>query len=121
MKSARVVAVLVLAVVACHREPPKPEYPKFIAFSRLGTNVGPDGVVTEEKTTFDIGQPVHLTVKLNESPRGLQTRAIWSEVGGPRPRTPISAMRPRSSTTFATEPTPGGAVGYGYDRRPQGP
>ena len=43
----------------------------------VGSQLGPDGTVTEEKKVFAAGDPVYLTLRLHDSPVGLRTGAIW--------------------------------------------
>src|SRR4029077_21071358 len=43
----------------------------------LGTQLGPDGAVSEETDHFETGQTVYLTLRLHDSPVGLKTNAVW--------------------------------------------
>lgn len=43
----------------------------------LGAQLGPDGAVSQETDHFEPGQTVYLTLRLGDSPVGLQTNAIW--------------------------------------------
>ena|SRR5438105_13266661 len=53
--------------------------PVFIDRALLGSQTGPDGSVTAEKTTFGHGEPVYLTMFFRESPVGLQAHVIWMD------------------------------------------
>jgi hypothetical protein len=55
--------------------------PSFMDRALLGSEVGPDGVVSKVTSTFQKGQQIHLTLMLRESPPGLQTRAVWYDAG----------------------------------------
>jgi hypothetical protein len=43
----------------------------------VGNQVGPDGMVHEEQTTFTPGEPIYVTLRLRDSPVGLRTGAVW--------------------------------------------
>ena len=50
-----------------------PEAGVYVDQSRLGTAVGPDGMVTEDKTEFGRGEDVRLSMWFRQSPAGLQS------------------------------------------------
>ena len=43
----------------------------------LGSQLGPDGAVSQETDHFEPGQTVYLTLRLHDSPVGLKTNAVW--------------------------------------------
>ena len=43
----------------------------------VGAKLGADGTVSEEQTVFTVGEPIHLTLRLHDSPVGLRTGAVW--------------------------------------------
>jgi hypothetical protein len=45
----------------------------------VGTTLGKDGTVTAEQTSFRAADPVHVTMWLKESPKGLQTSLVWTD------------------------------------------
>ncbi len=70
--------------------------------SLLGSKLGPDGNVAEEKKTFQKGEPVYLTLLLHDSPAGLQTRATWlRDSDKSELHTEIRAMNGAKTITFA--------------------
>ena len=56
--------------------------PEVLTQSKLGSKLGQDGNVTEEKTSFSRIEPVYLTMWLKESPPGLQTSVRWFDSTG---------------------------------------
>ena len=53
--------------------------PEVLERSLLGSQVGKDGVVTKDETSFPQGSPVHLTMVFRESPGGLVSTAEWMD------------------------------------------
>jgi len=56
--------------------------PEVLTQSKLGSSVGKDGNVTEEKLSFKRVEPIYLTMWLKESPPGLQTGVRWFDNTG---------------------------------------
>lgn len=78
------------------------DQPYFMKKSLLGSKLGADGNVAEEKKTFQKGEPVYLTLLLKDSPVGLQTRATWLRDGDKAElHTEIRAMNGAKTVTFA--------------------
>ena len=78
------------------------DQPYFMKKSLLGSKLGPDGNVAEEKKTFQKGEPVYLTLLLKDSPAGLQTRATWLREGDKGElHTEMRAMNGAKAVTFA--------------------
>jgi len=76
--------------------------PYFMKKSLLGSKLGPDGSVAEEKKSFQKGEPVYLTLLLKDSPAGLQTRARWMREGDKAElHTEIHEMNGAKTITFA--------------------
>ena len=74
--------------------------PRYVDQSLLGAQVGPDGKVTSESTSFRAGQPIYLTMVLTESPPGLQTRAVWRDPKDKIIRTDQKKMNGGKVATF---------------------
>jgi hypothetical protein len=55
----------------------RPKTPFFMLRSTLGDTLNPKGEVESDNTAIHAGTPVYLTLYLKESPRGLQTAAVW--------------------------------------------
>ena len=72
--------------------------PTYLESSMLGSK-GADGTVGEERTKFTPGEPVYLTMKLKESPAGLQTRVEWKDASG---RTIFEEQRPMNGGKVVT-------------------
>jgi hypothetical protein len=92
-----------------------PKVPQFVDHSLLGSEVGPDGMVSKESTSIPQGQPVYLTMVFRESPPGLQAGAVWTTID----KTPVSTERKEMNgakvATFALTPVKPGrykVVGY---------
>lgn len=56
--------------------------PDVLQQAKIGSKVGDDGNVTEEKASFTRAEPVYLTIWLKESPQGLQTSVRWLDSKG---------------------------------------
>jgi hypothetical protein len=56
--------------------------PEVLTQAKLGSKVGQDGNVTEEKLSFSRADPIYLTMWLKESPPGLQTGVRWFDSKG---------------------------------------
>lgn len=54
--------------------------PRFVDHATLGAELGKDGTVEKESYKFTVGQPIYLTVVFLQSPPGLQTSAVWTDV-----------------------------------------
>ena len=50
--------------------------------ARLGDHANPEGVVVLELNSFKSGQPLLLSMTVNQSPRWLQMSAIWRDSNG---------------------------------------
>lgn len=74
----------------------------FMKKSLLGSKLGADGNVTEEKTTFVKGEPIYLTLLLHDSPAGLQTHVTWLREGDKKElHSEFHNMNGAKSVTFA--------------------
>jgi hypothetical protein len=56
--------------------------PDVLSQAKLGSAVGKDGNVAEEKASFKRSDPIYLTIWLKESPSGLQTSVRWLDSKG---------------------------------------
>ncbi|HEY8130695.1 MAG TPA: hypothetical protein VII12_02290 [Thermoanaerobaculia bacterium] len=74
--------------------------PQFIDHAVLGTQLGPDGVVSAENLSIPAGKPVYLTMFLRESPAGLQTSAVWTTMDKKPLRTERKVMNGAKTATF---------------------
>lgn len=100
MRRSTTVVLLCLAVAACRYEPPPPEgkrpqlrtrevwvrtdlagkqvkqkvvpRPDVLSRCESGSQLGPDGLVSQPSTTFRTADPIHLSMWIRESPEGLQ-------------------------------------------------
>jgi hypothetical protein len=95
---------------------PTPE-PVFVTQTRLGSKLGADGNVAEEKTSFKRTEPIYLTMWLKESPAGLQTSVRWYDSKGEQVEYEFKPMNGAMVVTFKFDlkrPKPGDyrAVGY---------
>ncbi len=73
--------------------------PEFIDRALLGSELGTDGAVAKETTSFTSGQPVYLTLVLRQSPSGLQTGVQWLEAGN---KVLQAEKKPMNGTKVAT-------------------
>lgn len=78
-----------------------PDRSLFLDRSLLGSKVGSDGAVAEEKTSFAAGEPVHVTLWLKESPPDLQTSAWWFDSKGKELHRELRPMKGEKVVTFA--------------------
>jgi hypothetical protein len=76
----------------------RPE-PQVVDRSLLGSEVGADGMVSVEKTSFTAGQPIFLTLVLRESPGGLRTTVTWI---GPDQKTIRTEQKDMNGAKVAT-------------------
>jgi hypothetical protein len=67
----------------------------------VGTKLGADGAIAEERTLFTVGEPVYLTLRLIDSPVGLGTGAIWYDQHGLRLAAEKKDMNGSKVATFA--------------------
>ena len=74
--------------------------PQFIDHAVVGSQLGPDGLVTGENLSIPAGQPVYLTMILRESPPGLQTSAVWTTMDKKPLRTERKVMNGAKAATF---------------------
>ena len=74
--------------------------PVFLDHAALGSQLGPDGTVSQESASFQPGQPISLTLVLRESPGGLQTAAVWSDAKEKVLRTDREKMNGKKVVTF---------------------
>jgi len=73
--------------------------PQFIDHALLGSELGPDGMVSKESDRIPAGQPVYLTMIFRESPPGLQARAVWTTID----KQPVTTeRRPMNGAKVAT-------------------
>jgi hypothetical protein len=100
-RTAAVIAAAAVVLLSCHRrEPPAagagksststsvtvdkpldlnkkeidqkiPAVPPFVDANAIGPKLGPDGTVMGEKKTFKTSEPINLTMKFHDSPKGL--------------------------------------------------
>lgn len=73
----------------------------FITNSRVGSALGADGLVAEEKTEFAAGENIHLTMWLKESPSGLQTSATLVDRAEKEVDVERKAMKGEKTVTFS--------------------
>lgn len=69
--------------------------------ARLGNHANPDGIVIEERNKFKPGEPLILSMKINQSPSGLQMSAVWRDAGGKILEQERKPMNGAKSATFA--------------------
>ena len=74
---------------------------RFLESATLGAKLGADGAVADEVTSVDAGKPVYLTLKLRESPPGLQTHAVWQDEKGKELAKEMRQMNGAKMVTFA--------------------
>ena len=74
---------------------------RFLESAKLGAKLGTDGAVADEVLSVDAGQPVYLTLKLRESPPGLQTHAVWQDENGKALAKEIRQMNGAKMVTFS--------------------
>jgi hypothetical protein len=74
--------------------------PQFIDHALLGSQLGPDGMVAKESDSVAAGQPIYLTMFLRESPKGLQTSAVWMGMDKKPLRTERKEMNGTKVVTF---------------------
>ena len=74
---------------------------RFLDSAKIGAKVGPDGAVSEETVLFEEGQPVYFTLKLRESPPGLQTHVVWFDPKNKELGKELHQMNGAKSVTFA--------------------
>lgn len=67
----------------------------------VGTQLGADGTVAEERKVVTEGEPVYLTLRLRDSPGGLRTGAIWYDHRGRRVAVEERDMNGAKVATFA--------------------
>ena len=68
--------------------------------ARLGSAVGSDGMVSEEKTEFARGEEIRLSMWFRESPAGLQASAKLEDAAGKELDTEQKAMNGQKNVTF---------------------
>lgn len=73
--------------------------PSYLDSAILGSDKVADGTVATAKSQFSQGEPVRLTMKLGESPAGLQTRVEWKDTSG---RTIHEERRPMNGQKVVT-------------------
>jgi len=71
----------------------------------LGTKLAKDGTVYESQDVFAPGQPVYVTMWLKESPGGLQTSVLFTDVKGKRVDWPRKQMNGAKVATFKLDTT----------------
>lgn len=69
--------------------------------AKLGTPGGDQGLVTVEKSEFKSGEPIVLTMWLEESPGGLVTSAQWIDPNGKEIASERKPMNGEKIATFA--------------------
>lgn len=78
-----------------------PDTGRYVLTSRVGTTLGPEGVVVEEKAEVGTGEEVYLSIWLKESPPGLQTSAILANSDGKEIDVERKAMKGERTVTFS--------------------
>jgi hypothetical protein len=73
----------------------------FLDKAALGSTLGQDGMVADEKNEFAAGQPAYLSMWFRESPDGLQSSIIIQDRRGKEVYTTRRAMNGRKMVTFA--------------------
>lgn len=66
----------------------------------IGSKLGVDGTVAEEKQTFAPGERVFVTLWLRQSPTGLQTSAWWYDASGKLVHRELRPMNGGKIATF---------------------
>ena len=69
--------------------------------SRLGNHANPEGMVILESNEFKPGEPVILSMKVQQSPNGLQMRAVWKDAKGKILEEDRKTMNGQKVATFA--------------------
>lgn len=69
--------------------------------ARLGSHANPDGIVIEEKSTFKVGEPLILSMTVQQSPAGLQMSAVWEDGKGKTLDKDRKSMNGAKVATFA--------------------
>lgn len=77
-----------------------PQEPQFVDHALIGSEVGKDGAVTRETSSFSQGQPIFFTLVIRESPVGLQTGVEWQGPGNKPMRTERKDMKGAKVATF---------------------
>lgn len=80
-----------------HKLTPAPAY---LESAVLGSDKAADGTVATGKSQFSQGEPLRLTMKLKESPAGLQTRVEWQDSSGRTIDEERRAMNGQKVVTF---------------------
>ena len=78
-----------------------PDTGLYVVTSRVGTSLGPEGVVVEEKAEVGANEEVYLSLWLKESPPGLQTSAILEDSDGKEVDVERKAMKGEKTVSFA--------------------
>ena len=68
--------------------------------AHLGNQAGADGVVTAEVSQFKPGEPVILSMVVNQSPGGLEMAAVWKDAKGKILEERTKAMNGGKIATF---------------------
>jgi hypothetical protein len=69
--------------------------------ARLGSHASPEGLVIEEKSTFKAGEPIILSMTVQQSPAGLQMSAVWEDAKGKTLDQDRKSMKGGKIATFA--------------------
>jgi hypothetical protein len=69
--------------------------------ARLGNHANLEGVVIEEKSSFKSGEPIILSMTVQQSPAGLQMSAIWEDAKGKKLDQDRKSMNGAKVATFA--------------------
>jgi len=89
--------------------------PTFLDSSAVGDQLGADGTVAKANDSIPEGHKIFFTMKLKESPSGLQTRAVWKDTFAREMTTEEKPMNGGKVITFTSKPLPVGrysVVGY---------
>jgi hypothetical protein len=71
----------------------------------VGTQLGPDGTVTQQSRSVTAGAPIYLTLRLRDSPVGLRTSAVWLDSHGQQVTREQKDMNGLKIATFALTQT----------------
>ena len=81
----------------------QPDLPTFLESATLGDEIGKDGNVSHPTDEIPEGHKVYFTMRLRQSPVGLQTRAVWKDTFGHELAMEERAMGGTKVVTFATK------------------
>lgn len=77
--------------------------PAYVDRSLLGSEIGPDGNVAKDATTFARGDRAYFTMFLQDSPVGLHTKAVWTDSAKKEIHREEREMKGAKVATFALD------------------